>query len=77
MSLYERKKAMDSLDYQKLEDLIYLLKEDIDKYPNFKSLIWSLESRGINGVDFGVLSKEDYNELTKIINMFLKLAYWN
>lgn len=76
ISLYESEKAMNSLVYQQLEDLIYLLKKDIDKHPNFKSFLWSLESRGINGEDIGVLSKEDYKELTKIINMFLKLAYW-
>lgn len=75
--LYESEKEKNTLVYQKLEDLIYLLKRDIDKHPNFKSFLWSLESRGIMGIDYRILSKEDYKELTKIINMFLKLAYWN
>lgn len=77
ISLYESEKDNNTLEYQKLQDLIYLLKEDLDNLPNFKSLLWSLESRGIAGIDYGVLSQEDYKELTKIINMFLKLAYWN
>ena len=75
--LYESEKDDKTLVYQKLENLIYLLKRDIDKHPNFRSFLWSLESRGIYGIDYGVLLKEDYEELTKIINMFLKLAYWN
>lgn len=75
--LYKSEKENNTLVYQKLEHLIYLLKRDIDKHPNFKSFLWSLESRGIYGVDYVVLSKEDYYELAKIINMFLKLAYWD
>lgn len=75
--LYESEKENNTLVYKKLEDLIYLLKKDIHKHPNFKSFLWSLESRGIRGRDYGVLLKEDYEELTKILNMFLKLSYWN
>ena len=55
---------------------MFLLKKDIDKHPNFKSFLWSIESRGIKGKDYGVLPKKEYKELTKIINMFLCLAYW-
>lgn len=77
ISHYEREKANNTLKYQKLEQLIYLLKKNIDIIPNFKSFIWSLESRGIYGKNYDVLSQEDYTELLKIINMFLKLSYWN
>lgn len=77
LSLYEKEKAEETAKYQKLEALIYLLKKDINKYPRAKSFIWSLESRGIYGKNYEVLSKNDFNELTKIINMFLKLSYWD
>jgi hypothetical protein len=35
-----------------------------------------LESRGIYGKNYGVLSEEEFSELQKIVNMFLKLSYW-
>ena len=60
--MYTEQKENQTLLYQKLEDLIYLLKKDIHKHPNFKSFLWSLESRGIYGIDYGVLLKEDYEE---------------
>lgn len=77
LSLYEKEKVEETAKYQKLEALIYLLKKDINKYPRAKSFIWSLEARGIYGKNYEVLSKNDFNELSKIINMFLKLSYWN
>lgn len=76
LSLYEKEKNYNTVNYQKLEDFIYLLKDNIDKYPNYKSFLWSLESRGIHGKNYEVLSKEEYNELVKIMNMFLKFSYW-
>lgn len=77
LTLYKKEKANNTIKYQKLEQLIYLLKDNINKYPNTKSLLWSLESRGLYGKNYEVLSNEDFNELSKIINMFLKLSYWN
>lgn len=77
LELYENEKNNDTKKYQRLEHLVYLLKNNIEKYPNFKSFLWSLESRGINGKNYGVLSDEEFIELAKIINMFLKLSYWD
>lgn len=77
LSLYEKEKKDNTTNYQMLEQFIYLLKRDIDNYENYKSFLWSLESRGIYGKNYKVLSKEDFNELSKIINMFLRLSYWN
>ena len=50
--------------------------KNIKKYPNFKSFLWSLESRDIKGRNYGVLGNVEFFELQKIVNMFLKLAYW-
>lgn len=74
---YKEEKLVNTLNYKKLEHLIYLLKQNIDEYPNFKSFLWSLESRGIYGKNYKVLNDQDFNELRKIINMFLKLSYWD
>jgi hypothetical protein len=76
LSLYEKEKNDNSIEYQKLQHFIYLLKNNIKKYPNYKSLLWSLESREIYGKNYNILSQEEFNELAKIINGFLKLAYW-
>lgn len=77
LSLYEEEKNNNTINYQKLEHFIYLLNKNIHEYPNFKSFLWSLESRGINGRDYSVLSEEEFFELQKIVNMFLKLSYWD
>lgn len=77
LSLYEKEKKLNTLKYRKLESFIYLLKKNIDEYPNSKSFLWSLESRRIYGRDYEVISDEEFRELSKIINMFLKLSYWN
>ena len=76
LSLYKQEKNNNTINYQKLEHFIYLLKKNIYEYPNFKSFLWSLESRGIYGKNYGVLSEEEFSELQKIVNMFLKLSYW-
>ncbi len=77
LNLYQRESKKESLDYKKIEDFIFLAKQDIDKYPNIKSFLWSLESRGIMGVNYGVLENIEYQEMMKVLNMFLKLSYWN
>ncbi len=76
LSAYMNENKKKSLDYRKLEDLIYLIKQNIEKYPNFKSFLWSLESRDILGEHYGVLSTEEFCEQVRIINMFLRLSYW-
>lgn len=77
LKIYQEEKSKNSIDYQKLEHLIYLLKENSDKYPRMKSFLWSLESRSIYGVNYNVLTEEDFDEAVKLIDMFLKMAYWH
>lgn len=74
---YKAEMKKQTLNYKKAEDFVYLVKNSLNRYPNMKSLIWSLESRGIRGYNFGVLSKEEFEEQVRILNMFLKLSYWN
>ncbi|NSW90919.1 MAG: hypothetical protein HPY74_09675 [Firmicutes bacterium] len=76
-SLYMEEKNKNSADFMKLEDFLYKIKRNIKKYPKFKSFLWSLESRNIFGKNYGVLSIEEFLEQLKIMDMFLKLAYWD
>lgn len=76
LSLYNKERKKKSYKYKKLENFIFLLKENIVDYPSFKSFLWSLEARGIMGKDYCIMDDEEFSELQKIINMFLKLAYW-
>ena len=76
LSLYNKGKVDSSYKYKKLQDFIFILKKNIADYPNFKSFLWSLESRDIHGKDYGVMDKKEFYELQKIVNMFLKLSYW-
>lgn len=75
-STYEKEKQLETSRYKKIEDFIYLIKENLSDYPNYKSFLWSLESRGIQGRNYGVLPKQEFKELAKIVNMFLRLSYW-
>ncbi|NLC69434.1 MAG: hypothetical protein GX754_11780 [Clostridiaceae bacterium] len=76
-SLYLEEKKKNSADFMKLEDFLYRVKQNIEKYPEFKSFLWSLESRNILGRNYGVLSSREFSEQLKILQMFLKLAYWD
>ena len=64
--------------YKKLCDLIFYIqqKENIEKYPRLKAFLWTLSSRNIEGQKYNIASKEELEEQTKLINSFLKLAYW-
>lgn len=74
---YKQEKENETLKYKKLQDFIWFIKKSIENYPNFKALLWTLESREIKGKYYGVLDEEELKEQIKIIHMFLKLAYWN
>lgn len=74
---YKREKNKNSEIYKKLSDLIYFMKKNIEQFPKFKAFLWTLEPRGIEGKKYNVATKEDLEEQTKLINSFLKLAYWN
>lgn len=62
--------------YKKLCDLIYFMKENVEKFPRLKAFLWTLSSRNIEGKKYNVSEVEDLEEQTKLINSFLKLAYW-
>lgn len=74
---YEYEKKHNSVLYQKLSDLIFYMQENVEKYPKFKAFLWTLESRNITGKRYHSATKEELEEQAKLVNSFLKLAYWN
>ncbi|MTI65599.1 MAG: hypothetical protein FH753_03265 [Firmicutes bacterium] len=77
LNKYKYEKQIESIRYKKLEDFVWKIKRNENKYPRLKSFIWSLESRGIKGRNYKVLDEIEFEEQVKIIEMFLKLSYWN
>ena len=73
---YEEEKSKQSQQYKKISDLLNYIKENIKRFPRLKAFLWTLQSRNIEGKKFNVMSKEDLEEQTKLINSFIKLAYW-
>ena len=73
---YKAEKKMQSEIYKKLSDLLYYVKENIERYPRLKAFLWTLEARNISGNKYNVSDIEVLEEQTKLINSFLKLAYW-
>ena len=72
----KEEKEKNSNNYKKMCDLIYFMNEHVDKFPRFKAFLWTLAARGIEGIRYNVSSKEDLEEQMKLVNSFLKLAYW-
>ena len=73
---FDAEKRINSITYRNLCNLISYMQENIKKYPNFKAFLWTLKSRDIYGIKYNISSKEDLKEQAKLINSFLKLAYW-
>lgn len=62
--------------YKKLSDLIFFMKENISRFPKLKAFLWTLSSRNINGEIYNIADREELEEQIKLVNSFLKLAYW-
>lgn len=73
---YNKEKREESEIYKKVCDLMYYMKKNIKKYPKFKAFLWTLESRKMKPKKYNISNVEELEEQTKIVNSFLKLAYW-
>ena len=73
---YEKEKEMQSDSYKKLCDLLSYMEKNIKKFPRFKAFLWTLKSRNIMAEECGVETQEELEEQAKLVNSFLKLAYW-
>ena len=65
-----------SQQYKRLSDLLNYIKENIKRFPRLKAFLWTLQSRNIEAKKFNVANEEDLEEQAKLINSFIKLAYW-
>jgi len=73
---YKEEKKKQSEIYKKLCDLIYYMEENIERFPKIKAFLWTLSSRDIKKKKYNISSINDLEEQTKLVNSFLKLAYW-
>ena len=73
---YNKEKREESEIYKKVCDLMYYMKKNIKKYPKFKAFLWTLESRKMKPKKYNISNVEELEEQTKLVNSFLKLAYW-
>ena len=73
---YEKEKEMQSDLYKKLCDLLSYMEKNIKKFPKFKAFLWTLKSRNIIAEECNIETQENLEEQAKLVNSFLKLAYW-
>ena len=73
---YNKEQKEQSELYKKLCDLMEFMKNNVKRFPKLKAFLWTLDSRNIRTHRYGVSKEEDLEEQTKLINSFLKLAYW-
>lgn len=73
---YRQEENKQSELYKKVCDLIYFMKENVERFPKLKAFLWTLSSRNMNGKKYNIVKVEELEEQTKLINSFLKLAYW-
>lgn len=73
---YRQEEKKQSEIFKKLSDLIYFMKENVERFPRLKAFLWTLSSRNIKENKYNIANVEDLEEQTKLINSFLKLAYW-
>ena len=73
---YIQEEKLQSEIFKKLCDLIYFMKENVERFPKLKAFLWTLSSRNMNGKKYNIAKVEELEEQIKLINSFLKLAYW-
>ena len=73
---YNKAQKEQSELYKKLCDLMEFMKNNVGRFPKLKAFLWTLDSRNIKAQKYGVSKEEELEEQTKLVNSFLKLAYW-
>ena len=74
---WEKEKASESDQFQKVSDFLYYIDKNILEFPRFKVFLRELDSRDIKGNKYSVLSEEEKEEIVKIFKMFFSLTYWH
>lgn len=73
---FKEEQRQKSEIYKKLCDLVFYMQENIKRFPKLKAFLWTLSARNIEGKRYNISNKEELEEQTKLVNSFLKLAYW-
>ena len=73
---YKEEEKKQSDIYKRLCDLMYFMEENIQKFPKLKAFLWTLSSRNIKKKKYDISNVNDLEEQIKLVNSFLKLAYW-
>jgi hypothetical protein len=73
---YAAEKESETELYKQLSDLLYFMEQNLAEYPVLKAFLWTLESRGMSGKSYGMVSSIDLNEQVKLVVMLLRLMYW-
>ena len=73
---YEKEKELKSDLYKRLCDLLLYMNKNIERFPKFKAFLWTLTSRNIIAKEYNIETNEQLEEQAKLVNAFLKLAYW-
>jgi hypothetical protein len=73
---FEESRKVESPEYRKLCDLLYYASRNTDRYPRLKAFLWTISSRGMLPRYYGSAGNPELEEQVKLINSFLKLAYW-
>ncbi|MCL1982219.1 MAG: hypothetical protein FWG53_03875 [Clostridiales bacterium] len=63
-------------EYKRLCDLLHFASQSIGKYPRLEAFLWTISSRGMLPHYYGVSDEAALEEQVKLIDSFLKLAYW-
>ena len=71
----EEKRKQSEL-YIKLCNLLVYMKDNTDRFPKFKAFLWTLKSRNIVSKKYKNENIDELEEQAKLVNSFLKLAYW-
>lgn len=73
---FEKEKEIQSDLYKELCNLLSYMKKNIERFPKFKAFLWTLKSRNILAEEHDIELQDKLEEQAKLINSFLKLAYW-
>lgn len=73
---FEKEKEIQSDSYKKLCNLLSYMQKNIERFPKFKAFLWTLKSRNILAEEYDMGLQDELEEQAKLINSFLKLAYW-
>lgn len=73
---FNEEKEKHSDLYIKLCNLLVYMQNNIERFPKFKAFLWTLKSRNIVGEKYNNENTDELEEQAKLVNSFLKLAYW-